>query len=288
MSIHTEFGDRMKKYENISRNYLCPKTPVIIRLDGKAFHTFTKGFKRPFDDIMVKSMQATMKYLCENIQGCVFGYTQSDEISLVLVDYKNLKSSGWFDYNIQKCASIAASMATMAFNKFFPLMIEKCLGQFFFETETDEDTKYVNSLMSSLERGALFDARVFNIPKEEVVNCIYWRQQDAIRNSILSVSQAHFSHKEIQNKNTSVLVEMLREKGVIWEDFAPTYKQGSACFKETYFIEISTGREVNDYELRTKVFDSNKLTERSRWVIDNDMPILLNEGRDYLAELVEF
>lgn len=282
MSIHTEFGDRMKKYENISRNYLCPKTPVIIRLDGKAFHTFTKGFKRPFDDIMVKSMQATMKYLCENIQGCVFGYTQSDEISLVLVDYKNLRSSGWFDYNIQKCASIAASMATLEFNRAFSCEV------YAFEDTSIEELQYIERLRDAAARGATFDARCFNIPKEEVVNCIYWRQQDAIRNSILSVSQAHFSHKEIQNKNTSVLVEMLREKGVIWEDFAPTYKQGSACFKETYFIEISTGREVNDYELRTKVFDSNKLTERSRWVIDNDMPILLNEGRDYLAELVEF
>lgn len=113
------FDKRMKKYEFVSRNYLTTRTPVIIRIDGKAFHTFTRGFKRPFDDVLSRAMQETMKYLCENIQGCVLGYTQSDEITLVLVDYKTIDTSAWFDYNIQKCASIAASMATLAFNEAF-------------------------------------------------------------------------------------------------------------------------------------------------------------------------
>ncbi len=101
-------GDRMKKYEYVSRTHLTPRTPVIIRLDGKSFHTFTRGFEKPFDEIFSKSMQETMKVLCENIQGCVLGYTQSDEITLVLVDYKELDSQGWFDYNVQKCVSVAA------------------------------------------------------------------------------------------------------------------------------------------------------------------------------------
>lgn len=117
--VKDALGDRMKKYEYVSRTYLTPRTPVIIRIDGKAFHTFTRGFQKPFDGVLVKTMQETMKFLCENIQGCVLGYTQSDEITLVLVDYKKINSCAWFDYNIQKCASVAASMATMAFNKFF-------------------------------------------------------------------------------------------------------------------------------------------------------------------------
>jgi len=95
------------------------RTPVAIRIDGKAFHTFTRGFNKPFDDVLISAMQDTMKYLCENIQGCVLGYTQSDEITLILVDYKRLNSSAWFDYKVQKMCSIAASMATMAFNKAF-------------------------------------------------------------------------------------------------------------------------------------------------------------------------
>lgn len=115
-----DLGDRMKDYyESRSKTRLTRRMPVIIRLDGKAFHTFTKGFKKPFDMIMVKAMQETMKYLCENIQGCVLGYTQSDEITLVLIDYQNLNSDAWFDYEVQKLCSVSASMATFAFNRAF-------------------------------------------------------------------------------------------------------------------------------------------------------------------------
>lgn len=84
---YDSLGDRMKGYENIARNYLTRRIPTIIRVDGKAFHTFTRGMEKPFDRILMTTMQNTMKYLCENIQGCVFGYTQSDEITLVLTDY---------------------------------------------------------------------------------------------------------------------------------------------------------------------------------------------------------
>lgn len=120
MPVNDELGIRMKTYyEQIPKTKLMRRTPVAIRIDGKAFHTFTKGFQQPFDEVLIKSMQKTMKYLCENIQGCVLGYHQSDEITLILVDYKNLNSDAWFDYEVQKMCSIAASMATMAFNRFF-------------------------------------------------------------------------------------------------------------------------------------------------------------------------
>ena len=120
MPVHDELGTRMKEfYEQVPKTRLVRRMPVAIRIDGKAFHTFTRGFDKPFDEVLIKSMQDTMKYLCENIQGCVFGYTQSDEITLILVDYKKLTSSAWFDYEVQKMCSISASMATMAFNRFF-------------------------------------------------------------------------------------------------------------------------------------------------------------------------
>lgn len=106
-------GDRMKRYENVPKVSLVRRMPVIIRLDGKAFHTFTRGFVKPFDTLLMQTMNDTMKYLCENIQGCVMGYTQSDEISLVLVDYQTLTSDAWFDNNVEKMCSIAASMATL-------------------------------------------------------------------------------------------------------------------------------------------------------------------------------
>ena len=109
----------MKGYENIQRNYLTRRVPVIVRVDGKAFHTFTRGMERPFDEVLLKSMRQTMKYLCENVQGCVFGYTQSDEITLILTDYATITTDAWFGYNVQKMCSVSASMATLAFNKFF-------------------------------------------------------------------------------------------------------------------------------------------------------------------------
>lgn len=114
---------RMKTfYEQIPKTKLMRRCPVVIRCDGRSFHTFTRKFQKPFDEVLIKTMQETMKYLCENIQGCVLAYTQSDEITLILVDYKKLTSSAFFDYEVQKICSITASMATMAFNRFFEKM----------------------------------------------------------------------------------------------------------------------------------------------------------------------
>ena len=123
-------------------------------------------------------MQETMKYLCENIQGCVLGYSQSDEITLILIDYQKLTSSAWFDYEVQKMCSVAASMATMAFNRLF--------RENFNKYDLDNQLDYAKTLFKKLD-SAMFDARCFNIPKEEVANLIYWRQLDATRNSIQMV-----------------------------------------------------------------------------------------------------
>ena len=126
MPVNDELGIRMKTYyEQIPKTKLMRRTPVAIRCDGRSFHTFTKGFQKPFDGVLIKSMQKTMKYLCENIQGCVLGYTQSDEITLILCDYQKLDTSAWFDYEVQKMCSIAASMATLEFNRTFKREIER-------------------------------------------------------------------------------------------------------------------------------------------------------------------
>lgn len=243
--------DRMKGYENVTRNHLIRRMPVIIRIDGKAFHTLTRGFNKPFDDVLVATMQDTMKYLCENVEGCVLGYTQSDEISLVLCDYKKLETSAWFDNNIQKICSVSASLATAAFNKFFPLNVEKYLPK-----GTDiSKTSY--AVKNGEIKIATFDSRVFNIPKEEVANCLIWRQQDATRNSIQSVAQAYFSHKLLHGKNTSELQELLwSEKGINWNEIPVHLKRGSCCVKT---------RRV------TVTKDSTVI--RSNWEIDNNIPI---------------
>lgn len=268
MPVHDELGIRMKTYyEQIPKTKLMRRCPVAIRLDGKTFHTFTRGFQKPFDEVLVKSMQDTMKYLCENIQGCVLGYTQSDEITLILVDYKNLNSAAWFDYEVQKMCSISASMATMVFNKVFERNIRN--GDFCFSPTQ------ANKYIASLERGAMFDARVFNIPKEEVTNLIYWRQLDATRNSIQMVGQAHFSHKELHEKSQSQIQDMLfTQKGINWNDFPTHLKRGSCCIKEYYYG--NTSESNNGYSIPIK----------SRWIIDKEIPIFKGEDRKYIDDLV--
>lgn len=278
MPVHDDLGTRMKDfYEGIPKTKLMRRTPVIIRIDGKAFHTFTRGFKRPFDEILIKTMQETTKYLCENIQGCVLGYTQSDEISLVLVDYQRFETSAWFDYEIQKMCSIAASMATMAFNKFF----YENVFQYNVMASVDTSNKeypYKEVYAKAVKKGAMFDARVFNIPKEEVTNCIYWRQLDASRNSVQMVGQANFSHKELQNKSCNDIQDMLMlQKNINWNDF-PTYqKRGTCVIKEEYYPEPVKGYENCEV---------NALDVRTRWVIDKDIPIFKGEGRNYIEKLV--
>ena len=205
-------------------------------------------------------MQETTKYLCENIQGCVFGFTQSDEITLILVDYQKLTSSAWFDYEVQKLCSISASMATMAFNKFFYSMVME-------ETAGGEFTEGIAGIhLNAAEKGAMFDARCFNIPKEEVTNLIYWRQLDATRNSIQMVGQANFSHKELQNKSCNDIQDMLHEqKGISWNDYPTVCKRGTAIIK----VEMESER-IN----------------ATGWIIDTEMPILKGEDRAYVDDLV--
>ena len=261
MSVNDDLGVRMKTfYEQIPKTKLMRRTPVAIRIDGKAFHTFTRGFQKPFDTVLMKSMQETMQYLCKNIQGCVFGYTQSDEITLILVDYKELNTSAWFDYEVQKLCSISASMATMAFNKFFYNMAME-------ETAGGEFTEGIAGIhLNAAEKGAMFDARCFNIPKEEVTNLIYWRQLDATRNSIQMVGQANFSHKELQNKTCNMIQDMLHEqKGINWNDYPTVWKRGTAVVKVT--------------------IESERINA-SNWVIDTEMPILKGEDRAYVDDLV--
>lgn len=171
-------GDRMKEYESRNQYFLQRRTPVIIRVDGKAFHTFTRGFQKPFDEVLGNAMVRTMEYLCQNISGCIFGYVQSDEITLVLQDYRKLNTDAWFGYRTDKLCSIAASMATMAFNTFFKNEVDK----FYYNHCSREDPlfeKHYQTYRDAQYKGAMFDARCFNIPKEEVCNCIYWRQLDA-------------------------------------------------------------------------------------------------------------
>lgn len=201
-----QLGDRMKEfYENRTRHLLTRNTYTIIRVDGKAFHTYTKGLAKPFDEKLISDMDATAIYLCENIQGAKLGFVQSDEISILVTDFDKITTQAWFDNNLQKMCSISSSIATAKFNELRPGKI------------------------------ALFDSRVFQIPSSiEVENYFIWRQQDTVRNSISSVAQSLYSHKELNGKNSNELQEMIFQKGINWNDYPSKYKRGRLIEKELY------------------------------------------------------
>ena len=262
----SDLAKRMKDYEMRDRYFLQKRIPVAIRVDMRAGHTFTRGFKRPFDDIFMKSMQETAKYMCENMGNAKFAYVQSDEITIILVDYDTLETDCWFNYRTDKLCSISASMATMAFNKYF----EKNIREYsYIHDEQLSTIRLTDTYTNAIDKGAMFDARCFNIPKEEVTNLIYWRQLDATRNSIQMVGQANFSHKELQNKTCNMIQDMLHEqKGINWNNF-PTYqKRGSACIKK---ITAPSDLSANPHY---------------EWFIDENMPILKEEDRKYLDRFI--
>ena len=217
-------GTRMKLYENVPNIKLTRRMPLIIRLDGKAFHTFTKRFDKPFDSELSNVMAEVTKYLVENVQGCKLGYTQSDEISLFLTDYDALTTDAWFDKKIQKICSVSASMATM---KFMKLLVNGAI---------------TNSKLVTDE--VIFDSRTFVIPKEEVTNYFLWRQQDASRNSVQMLGQSKFSHKELQGKNNSKVQDMLMDKFKInWNDVETRFKRG-VCVIRTPENGVQIDREI--------------------------------------------
>lgn len=269
-------GDRMKGfYEDRYRIYLTRRMPVIIRIDGNAFHTFTRGLDKPFDADFMKIMQETCKDLCEFIQGCIGGYVQSDEISLLLVDYNTITTDAWFDYNLQKVTSLAAARTTLAFNGLVRKLVNDS-WQGFMDNSKSEDSKdeaekcwHKYKLWELKQDKAIFDARAFNIPKEEVCNYFIWRQKDATRNSIQAAGQAYFSHKELDRKSQSDIQEMLFQKGINWNDYSIPEKRGSFVRRYTETIEREDGVVI----------------VRNPWYIDEEMPIL-TEDRDYINELV--
>jgi tRNA(His) 5'-end guanylyltransferase len=229
---YDDFGNRMKKYEAVSQSVLTTRTPVIMRLDGCAFHTFTKGLNRPFDSVLSDAMAATTEHLCSKIQGAVFGYMQSDEISILIQDWKNLNTDNWFGNNVQKMVSVSASIATAFFNKTYKHPSKDAL--------------------------ALFDSRVFNIPKEEVANYFVWRQKDCTRNSINSLGQAHFSAKQLHGKNVSQVQDMLMEThNVNWNDIQTRYKRGTCVVNGVIDLECPIFTQDRGYIEKTYEFSES-------------------------------
>ena len=269
----SDLAKRMKDYEMRDRYFLQKRIPVAIRVDMRAGHTFTRGFKKPFDDIFMKSMQETAKYMCENMGNAKLAYVQSDEITIILTDYDTLETDCWFNYRTDKLCSIAANMATMIFNKIFKEKVENFIeeGGAFSLAQLNYNQMKMEPYLKAIEKGAMFDARCFNIPKEEVTNLIYWRQLDATRNSIQMVGQANFSHKELQNKSCNDIQDMLHEqKGINWNDYPTVCKRGTAII----YVNYQNPQSLTDKDII------------KGWKIDTEMPILKGENRAYIDDLV--
>jgi tRNA(His) guanylyltransferase len=229
--MRDELGDRMKRnYENRTRIYLPRRTYTIVRVDGKCFGNFTKNLIRPFDMGLIEDMNETAKYLCQYIQGAKIGFVQSDEISILMTDFDTITTDAWFDGNIQKIVSVAASMATAKFNQ---LRQARYIKEKFDKGITNVTYRWMEVL--SEQKLAEFDARTFTIPsKTEVMNYFIWRQNDCVRNSISSVAQSLYHNKKLEGKNMSMQQEMIFQKGINWNDYEPIFKRGRFVCKEKY------------------------------------------------------
>jgi tRNA(His) guanylyltransferase len=239
-------GDRMKLFEGAYRFCFSPRMPIIIRCDGKAFHSYTRGCKSPVDENLVEVMNLTAIELCNQVQGCQLAYIQSDEISLLLNNFKTYDTQSWFDNNIQKVVSVAASIAGATF------------------------TALSGKIWGGTIKPATFDARAFVLPKEEVCNGFIWRQQDATRNSVQMLARSLYSHRECNNKVNSELQEMIFQKGQNWNDCPTSQKRGRCVVKQT--ITLKSLNPITKTEV---------VAERSAWVVDNEIPIF-SQDREYI------
>lgn len=229
--LRNALGNRMKEfYEVRTQTKLPRRTYAIIRIDDKAFHTYTRGLDKPFDDGLMHDMNKTAIYLCNNIQGAKFAFVQSDEISIVLTDFDTLETSAWFDYEVQKITSVSASMATAKFNQMRTIR--------FVNNNIEKGHDIIDSIwLEKLNKLKLaeFDSRVFSISYwGEVINYFIWRQNDAKTNSVSIVADSLFSHNELMNKNNEEKKIMCLEAGVDWNALDDKYKYGRLIAKTPY------------------------------------------------------
>lgn len=243
-------GDRMKRYEAAAKPLLVPRTPVIARIDGRAFHTFTRGLAKPYDADLHACMWAAARAVCADISGCKLAYVQSDEISLLVTDYETLNAQAHFDYELAKLCSTSAATASVAFMAEF-------LSRF-----PDRSARLLRG-----QGLPTFDSRFYNVPREDVSNYFLWRQRDAERNSLTMQAQAHYSASELHGKTRAQRHDLLHAKGINWNDLPTPRKRGVCVVRQVVYTD--------------------KGNARTKWVVDEDIPIFSSPaGRDYIDRFV--
>lgn len=270
-------GDRIKEnYENRTRYLLPRRTYTLLRIDGKCFSHYTKGLNKPFDRGLISDIDNAIIAMLPHFQGAAFAYTQSDEISVLLTDFKTPATDAWFDGNLQKIVSVASSIMTAEFNR---LRFARAIwdGDDKARTEVTKD-EYGNWKFIPHYPNAYFDCRAFTIPcRVEVMNYLRWRQQDCVRNSVSMVAQANFSHRDLQGKSQSDMHEMMHQKGINWAtDFSDGEKNGRLIVKETYYVEDNSFLAE---KLRAQTEHLNPVVARHRWVSQGAWVFTRDEGK---------
>lgn len=221
-----KLGELCKKYEKNQHVYLDKNKPIIIRLDGKGFSKLTRKMQKPYCTVFQKSMQETLEYLLNNIQGTIVGYQQSDEITIVIDGYSKDDSQLYFNGRVDKILSISASMATWIFNKRMRANAEL---EYLNMSNTEERDEYLLWLIRYIESekfNAIFDSRVFQCEKNEIYKMLKWRQMDCAKNSVSGYAQRKFSHKQLQGVNTKDRIQMLLDCGIDWNNESFINKYG--------------------------------------------------------------
>lgn len=241
-------GDRMKYYEKTNSPQLISRCPVILRCDGRSWHTFCRQFNKPYDLDLINLLNEAAIALCEEIQGAKLAFIQSDEISILITDYDTLYQSPWFGYKGYKMTSISAAQVSVRFYRRFIYHLIKQVGT---------NLEGALEILADDSKETMFDSRVYNLPEDEVCNYFIWRQQDWTRNSIQMLSRSLYSQKQLQNKNTKQLQEMCFQKGHNWNDL-PTFIKRGRCI----------------------------VYKDSKWQVDNEIPIF-TQDRAYIENLLK-
>lgn len=267
-----ELGQKMKEwFENRTKTKLVKKVPVIIRLDGRAFHTFTRGFERPFDENLMNMMNQAALALCNEIQGAKMAYVQSDEISILITDLDKEETEAWFDFQGHKMSSVSATVCANAFNK--------VLLKYYFSKPTNDEAEYLANEVEMLRKihdGSLkfaeFDARPFSVPRvKDLTDYFVWRMKDARKNSISMLAQSMFSPKQLDRKHSGLKIDMCKEKGVDWNELHSHKRLGRIIVREEVWKETEypiKDEKFEDGSARTE--DGKNYVRRKVWTVQEE------------------
>lgn len=261
MSEIKDLKNEMKCYEESSVQKLTAKIPVFVKLNVCSYRPATKDLNKPYDEIFAKSMQHTMKRICEEAHGAIFAYSNFDEITVILTDYHKPNSNAWFGYDVQKLCSIVSSVATIEFNMEFRRLVDEFKQKYNGARKEEKLSAYKNTADSYIK----FSAVCFNVPENRVCDMMYLIQKECTKNVIQSIGRMYFENSDLVGKCNDEVLEMLRENfGIDWLSLPVELKRGVACTKGV-----------------------NPFSKKKDWCIDKHMPLLVEFNQDYIQKILD-